>query len=363
MKLTKLIIVSGFLGSGKTTLLWKTAQLFINQGLSVGLITNDQAPELVDSKLLRLNKLHVSEVSGSCFCCNFNGFTDAILNIRNYKETDIIIAEPVGSCTDLSATLMQPIKKYWNREIKLMPLTVLADPNRLQSILNGGNGQLHTDAAYIYKKQLEESDIIIINKIDLLSDQQMQWIKQKTTEYYPNSYIMTASAKKQSGIQQWLNHLQNHQSIGQTIVKMDYNIYARGEAVLGWLNGTISITGEETDWDNFTNTFLTALANQFDKQNMNVGHVKVITLNQDQYMVGNITGKVSSLKTQKRAGKSRQAQMIINARVETSPDILNKLIKKELKIMCKPSYQTKIIAWQYLKPGKPKPTHRFSKIQ
>ena len=44
----------------------------MNKGLRVGLITNDQAPELVDSELLKLSDLRVAEVSGSCFCCNFN---------------------------------------------------------------------------------------------------------------------------------------------------------------------------------------------------------------------------------------------------------------------------------------------------
>mgnify|MGYP002228609459 CR=1 FL=1 len=160
------------MGAGKTTLLWETAVRLMNKGLRVGLITNDQAPELVDSELLKLSDLRVAEVSGSCFCCNFNGFTDAIKEIRAEASADVIIAEPVGSCTDLSATIMQPLKQYWNTELKISPLTVLADPNRLVSILNGGNGGVDPDAAYIYKKQLEESDnhkiLIFILIIQLL---------------------------------------------------------------------------------------------------------------------------------------------------------------------------------------------------
>ena len=147
MKSTTLIIAGGFLGSGKTTLLWEAAQKLINQGLRVGLITNDQAPELVDSKLLSLNNLQVAEVSGSCFCCNFNGFTDAIQKIRAEVAADVIIAEPVGSCADLSATIMQPLKQYWNRELQIAPLSVLADPMRLNAILAGQNAGLHPDAA------------------------------------------------------------------------------------------------------------------------------------------------------------------------------------------------------------------------
>jgi len=55
MKTTRLILVGGFLGAGKTTLLWEAAQRIINGGQRVGLITNDQAPELVDTAILKHN--------------------------------------------------------------------------------------------------------------------------------------------------------------------------------------------------------------------------------------------------------------------------------------------------------------------
>ena len=50
----RLILVGGFLGAGKTTLLWEAAKQLSSRGLKVGLITNDQAPDLVDTSLLSL---------------------------------------------------------------------------------------------------------------------------------------------------------------------------------------------------------------------------------------------------------------------------------------------------------------------
>jgi len=75
---TRIFFVGGFLGAGKTTLLWKAAQLLAQRGKRVGLITNDQAPDLVDTRLLAEKGHVVREVAGSCFCCNFNGLIDAI---------------------------------------------------------------------------------------------------------------------------------------------------------------------------------------------------------------------------------------------------------------------------------------------
>lgn len=360
MKTTKLIIAGGFLGAGKTTLLWEAAQKLISQGLSVGLITNDQAPELVDSKLLILNNLKVAEVSGSCFCCNFNGFTDAIQKIRAEVAADVIIAEPVGSCADLSATIMQPLKQYWNRELQIAPLSVLADPTRLDSILSGEDAGLHPDAAYIYRKQMEESDIILINKSDLLRKEQIDDLKQRTAEMFPSATVLTVSAIKGTGIGEWLSQVTTRWDAGLRLVEMDYDTYANGEAVLGWLNGIVHLLGQHTNWDNFTHTLLKNLSARFDTDNLAVGHVKIIAENDRKYIVGNLTGNSETLTMRGSVGNSEDVKLIINARVETTPDNLNQIVRQALESAG--SYNIEVIAWRYLQPGRPQPTHRFMEV-
>ncbi|MCE5226374.1 MAG: cobalamin synthesis protein P47K [Porphyromonadaceae bacterium] len=362
MKTTKLILAGGFLGAGKTTLLWNAAKELMNKGLRVGLITNDQAPELVDSKLLALNDLQVSEVSGSCFCCNFNGFTDAIRKMRKEADADVIIAEPVGSCTDLSATIIQPLKQFWNRELQIAPLSVLADPIRLDSILSGGNAGLHPDAAYIYRKQLEESDIILINKTDLLTTEELDQMKLRISQAFPAATIFAVSAITGTGIEQWLDDVLSRHDAGKRIVEMDYDIYANGEAVLGWLNGTVSLQGEITDWDAFTHTFLANLSAEFDKQNHPVGHVKVISQNGKKFVAGNITGTTSAYSLRGSAGQSDSVRLIINARVETSPEKLDGIVRQTLEALTSGKYITDVLAWKYFQPGRPQPTYRFTKV-
>lgn len=362
MKTTKLILAGGFLGAGKTTLLWETAQRLMKKGLRVGLITNDQAPELVDSKLLSLNNLPVAEVSGSCFCCNFNGFMEAIQKIRAEAAADVIIAEPVGSCADLSATIMQPLKQYWSRELQIAPLSVLADPARLNSILAGENAGLHPDAAYIYRKQLEESDIILINKSDLLNEEQLENLKQRTAQTFPSATILAVSAMKGTGIDEWLSQVTTRSDAGKRLVEMDYDIYANGEAVLGWLNGTVLLRGENTDWDNFTRTFLVNLSARFDKENLPVGHVKVIAENGNKFIVGNLTGSGKTLSMRGSAGIGEDIKLIINARVETSPKNLDLIVRQTLDALCADNHIPEVLAWRYLQPGRPQPTHRFTEV-
>ena len=362
MKTTRLIIVGGFLGAGKTTMLWKAAQKLMDKGLNVGLITNDQAPELVDSALLQQNNLKVAEVSGSCFCCNFNGFTDAIQKIRKEASADVIIAEPVGSCTDLSATIVQPLKQYWNSELQISPLSVMADPIRLKSILEGDNAGLHPDAAYIFRKQLEESDIILINKTELLDKTELEALKQKTKVTYPSAIVYTMSAHMETGIDNWLEDVMTCNEAGKRIVDIDYDIYANGEAVLGWLNGTIILHGENTDWDKFTHNFLINLSKKLDNENYPVGHIKVISENKNRFIVGNITGKSDTITMRGSAGQCEDIKLIINARVETTPDKLDSIVKETLSAITNNKYTENVLAWRFLQPGRPQPTYRFTEV-
>src|SRR5690349_9486956 len=89
MKQTKLILVGGFLGTGKTTLLRAAASQLAQQGHRIALITNDQAPGLVDTAVLQQAGWAVGEVSGGCFCCKFDdliGTANHLIASSNLEE-------------------------------------------------------------------------------------------------------------------------------------------------------------------------------------------------------------------------------------------------------------------------------------
>ena len=362
MKTTRLILVGGFLGAGKTNLLWETARQIKNQGLRVGLITNDQAPELVDTVFLSKNKTSVVEVSGSCFCCNFNGLIDALQKVKSEVDADIIIAEPVGSCTDLSATIIQPLRANLGNDLIISPLTILADPHRLTDILDGGDAGLHPNAAYIFRKQLEESDIILISKSDLISNDELSELQERVIAQYPESDVMTASSKTGDGINRWLNVVQKSTNSGKKLIDIDYDVYAKGEAVLGWLNGSLLLKGNTTDWNMFASNFLLDLSLQFDNMNAAVGHVKMIIESEGEFMMGNITGRSQTISTQGTAGTGEQAQITINARVEMKPEKLNQIIQETLERNTFDEFDIEIIAWKFLSPGRPEPTYRYKYV-
>ena len=362
MNRTRIILTGGFLGAGKTTLIWHVAKRLIQQGSRVGLITNDQAPELVDSQILRQAHFQVAEVAGSCFCCNFNGFADAISNVRKEAQADFILAEPVGSCADLSATIMQPLKKYWNTELIVSPLTVLAEPSRLSDILKGQQGGLHEDAAYIYRKQLEEADIILITKTDTLTPDSLNQLMHDTEQTFPHAMVMTVCALEETGIDAWLNEVMTRTEAGTRLLDIDYDRYAHGEAVLGWLNATVNLHGTSTAWDLVVNELMTDIKARIDAESLRVGHVKVIAENGQQYAVGNITGADNTLTLRNGAGESTDVRLIINARVECTPEHLDEMIRQSLGSLSPSRFTEEVVAWRFLQPGRPQPTYHFTEV-
>ncbi|MDR0895880.1 MAG: cobalamin synthesis protein P47K [Prevotellaceae bacterium] len=360
---SKLLIVGGFLGAGKTSFLCTAAQTLTQQGKRVALITNDQSSDLVDSRLLSLHNFPVEEVSGSCFCCNYPAFAEANKRIARNGGVDITLAEPVGSCTDLLATVVRASEKHLYDLLQTAPLTVLADPARLASILSGETAGLQPDGAYIYRKQLEEADVIFINKIDLLTPEQALDLQTRTAQTYPAAVVMTGSALTGEGIGEWLDVVTGQlQEFGKRALEMNYSAYAKGEASMGWLNGTVVLQSDEpTDWNDFARRLLAKLSARFEERKLTVGHVKVLIESGTRYVVANLTGAADTLSV--RQGTVDTAKLTLNARVDiVDPnriDRFNELIKETLHEACGDQYRQQVLSWSCLSPGAPNPTYRY----
>lgn len=366
MQPAKLIIVGGFLGAGKTTLLDRVAEKLRAKGLKTGLVTNDQAPDLVDTTWLGGEEANVREVSGSCFCCNFNGFAEA-LKILADRGVGVILAEPVGSCTDLSATILQPLKALHGKEYTLAPFTVLLDPTRAKEVLGRIKSTLHPDAFYILRLQLAEADRILLNKDDLLTPEERQALAGALRKEFPNARVETASAKTGSGLDAWLDGILSDDAggSGQTIATVDYDRYANGEAVLGWLNLSAEPAWSGTpDARIYLAELLFGLRRKINEQGFEVGHIKVLLPMKDGLYIGNWTDSRQEAEVRKTDWETprRDNLLLLNARVECEPEILERLVRKTLAETGPGRVVMTVRDCHCLKPGRPNPTHRYSSI-
>lgn len=364
MKKTKLILVGGFLGAGKTTLLAATAKLLQSQKKRVGLITNDLAKGLVDTHILYANNTNVQEIAGSCFCCDFDGLMEAALYLRNTEGCEIIVAEPVGSCTDLSATLMQPIKSYYKSCFELMPLSVLVDPRRLKDTLKSKKNT-QEGSGYIYLKQLEEADHLVINKIDLLDDIQRKTLEELLQDKFPDYPVHYISALKEKGVNNWVKALYVDVNVGARIAKVDYDLYAEGEALMGWYNATFIVTHADDfliPWAEFNFKFLQLLQQTFQYETIAIGHLKTFLKSGPSHLSANLTGTDREISIQGAPFSSTSARLVVNIRAEATPDLLKEIMEDVVNAYSEHHIQFETIALKHLSPGRPMPTHRHTKI-
>src|SRR6516165_8823150 len=198
----RFIMVGGFLGAGKTTTLGRLARHYMQRGHKVGIITNDQAQDLVDTHSLRSQGLAVEEVAGACFCCRFDDLVGRVSQLQKDQRPDVLLAEPVGSCTDLVATVVQPLKDLYGDRFEVAPYPVLFKPSHGLKILKHEPGAgFSPKAAYIFRKQLEEADAVVINRIDELDSAALAELTALVKAAYPGTPVLQISAKTGQGFE------------------------------------------------------------------------------------------------------------------------------------------------------------------
>jgi len=359
----RFIMVGGFLGAGKTTTLGRLASMYMEQGLSVGIVTNDQAEDLVDTNTLRSQGFDVGEVAGACFCCNFNELMGTIEELGTGQRPDVILAEPVGSCTDLVATVIQPIKRLFDAEFEIAPYTVILKPSHGKRILRNESGAgFSPKAAYILKKQMEEADAILVNRVDELDATEVDELASLIQENFPGTPTLRVSAKTGEGFDGLQEFLAQQGDFGKRVLDIDYDIYAEGEAELGWLNSSLHIDAEEEfSLDELLLEIVNELREALLEQGAEPAHLKTIGLWEGFFGVANLISSDTPPELSLASGFDvKSLELIVNARVACDPVILEQTVSAVLDDVLKKRRATKRDQQtRSFRPGRPVPTHRF----
>jgi Ni2+-binding GTPase involved in maturation of urease and hydrogenase len=364
MKRIRFVMVGGFLGAGKTTTLARLARFYQGRGQRVGLVTNDQAADLVDTTSLRSQGLPVEEVAGACFCCRFDDLVDRAGKLEESLRPDVILAEPVGSCTDLVATVVQPLKDLYKQRFEIAPYPVLFKPSHGLKILRGDQeAGFSPKAAYIFAKQLEEADAVVLNRIDELTATQVEELAALVGERFPGIPIVRMSAKTGAGFETFTEFLEQQGNFGRRILDIDYDVYAEGEAELGWLNSTVRVQSPTVfAVDDLLMAVITSLHERLASEEAEVAHLKVIGFADGAFGVANLvaSGTQPELSLPCRA-QVRELELIVNARVALDPAILESHVRRAVEEACSGcNVISKFGKTQSFRPGRPTPTHRYA---
>lgn len=183
MKTIPVVALTGFLGAGKTTLL--NHILEHNEGLRFGVVVNDFGEFNIDAQLVASSDKATLELTNGCICCSMDEMEldEAIAQFTfPGSEVDYILIEASGLAepADLAATLLGATNER----------THLA---AIIAVLDAANWQHSADTVGMVKQQVEYSDVVIINKTDLVKPSGIKELTSMIQGVTPQARMITTT--------------------------------------------------------------------------------------------------------------------------------------------------------------------------
>ncbi len=180
----KFIIAGGFLGSGKTSFILELARYLVNSrgARKVAILENEIGEIGVDDQVLRDAGYQVKGMFEGCVCCTMAG--ELLINVRMIQkdyDPDWIIMEPTGMAFPGS------IRQNLQDTLGIRPQIVcLADAQRWLKLLK--------PLEHLLSLQMKEADLILLNKADLASEEELAAAEESLRTLNPQAEILRVSA-------------------------------------------------------------------------------------------------------------------------------------------------------------------------
>lgn len=194
--MTGIYLITGFLGAGKTTFLKKFVKMQCAHKMRI--IVNEFGKEGVDGELLKELPIVINEINnGSIFCsCRLEQFENVLVKALEEKPELIIIeASGLSDPTNIRTILSQENKF---NDVKLLGSICIVDAINFKKVIS---------TARVCKKQLSVSDLVIINKTDIATKEDLNLTKKLISDLYP--HIVTHSTSFGEIKKEWLDEISN----------------------------------------------------------------------------------------------------------------------------------------------------------
>jgi G3E family GTPase len=228
----RLVAMGGYLGAGKTTAISRLAALFKKMGRGVAIITTATGGESVDTLRLRELGFPTAEASERAPRA---AIWQAVEQLGQAGSTDVVLMEMPGGSARVGPPAPGP-------ELRLAPLTVIVDPSRAAKILGLEPGNPCSESiSYLYRKQLEQASLIVINRSDSVAPNSLAALRQALDRQTRNATILELAAATDSGLEEWL-HCLGRQEPDRVPVDWDSKIVSQAERSIAAVNCAVQVS-------------------------------------------------------------------------------------------------------------------------
>ena len=176
-------LLFGFLGSGKTTLLRRILGERAGER-KMAVIVNEFGDVGVDGEVIAGSNVNLVELTSGCLCCTLRGsLMSAVEELRENAAVEQIVVEATGVASP--GDMLEDLNdSKIARELAVGPLVTVVDApkfTRLQRMLGE-----------FYEEQVENADVLVLNKIDLATPGALEEAKAAVREINPDAVLLFA---------------------------------------------------------------------------------------------------------------------------------------------------------------------------
>lgn len=336
----RFMVVSGFLGAGKTTSMIALGEYMDRHYGHAGLIANDLGANLVDTNLTQTSGCTVEEIASGCICYQMDNTIDKIRRLKDRDGCVFVMSDIPGCGVGALDHTYHRLADDCADWITLSPFTVIVDPERLRMLLpEKADINLPEELVYLMKLQLEEADLVVLNKIDLLTDEEIERDVAFLREACPNVPVMAISAREKTGIPELAEYITTHESALKNFSVRDDEKFAEAETKLTWYNRRMfvkTLDGDKVDCNEIIDEIIEGIRMGLIEKRRNVPHLKTFaTAGAGDFNKCSLIGVDYDIEhAQEFIRDHKKFSMIINARAVCESRPLARIVDDAIDDVC-----------------------------
>ena len=336
----RFMVMSGFLGAGKTTTMIALGMHMGKTYGKPGIIANDLGANLVDTNLTQTSGCTVEEIASGCICYQMDNTIDKIRRLMVRDGCVFVMSDIPGLGVGALDHTYHRLARDCSNWITLSPFTVLVDPERIKMLLPEGEDiNLPEEIKYLMQLQLEEADLIVLNKIDLISDQERERDIRFLREACPGVPVMAISALTGEGIPELAEYLETHESGLKNFSVRDNARFQEAEKTLTWYNRRMfmkRLDDAKIDCNAVIDDFIEEIRMGLIERKRNVPHLKTFaTAGVGDFNKCSLLGVDYDIEhTQPFLRDHKKMSMIVNARAVCESRPFARIVDDALDLVC-----------------------------
>jgi hypothetical protein len=182
--------------------------------------------------------------------------------------------------------------------------------------------------------------------------------------------VVAVSARTGLNLDEWFSQISSEEQSTRATMPVDYDTYAEGEALLGWLNCTADIAAErEFSADDYLKLLAARIAMRLKAQGAEIAHLKMTFSPEGglgNIAVANLVRNDFVPELSIELGEPvTHGQLILNLRAEAPPHVLGSAVQEALSAKAEgfPTVQATLDQLEHFRPGRPTPTHRDQQLK